>query len=71
MHQEIKFSTRVKKNTMLENEGNKLFVHADTTLEDVRNKLHSLMEKVNERDQIWICTVCGKEDMQEQTYGPH
>ena len=61
LHQEIKVSTRVENNTMVENDGNKLFVPADTTLEDVRNKIDSLMENVNERDQIWKCTVCGKE----------
>ena len=63
LKQEKYFEPEEKESTnMLKKvEGDKLFVPADATIEDIRIRLDDLMERVNEQDQVWRCTVCGKE----------
>ena len=39
----------------------KILVAADTTMEDLRVKLDSMMERVDDGEFKWKCTVCGKE----------
>ena len=58
---ELKVTNPVQNNTLLAVDHDKLVVSADITVEDLRYKLDSLMEKVNVEDNIWKCTVCGKE----------
>ena len=58
---EVKESNIVESNTMVVADGDKLLVAADSTIEDVRIKLDSLMERAEGRENIWKCTVCGKE----------
>ena len=43
-----------------------MFVAADATMEDIRIRLDDLMERGDEQEQVWRCTVCGKESK-----GPH
>ena len=58
---EVKGSLRVKKNNINAIDGGKLFVPADASDEDVRIKLDSLMQRVDDQERVWKCTVCGKE----------
>ena len=58
---EVKISNQVKNDKLVAVDDDKLLVSADITVEDLRYKLDSLMEKVNAEDNIWKCTVCGKE----------
>ena len=41
----------------------KMIVALDTNMEDLRVKLDSNMERVDDGDHKWRCTVCGKETM--------
>ena len=59
---EIKESTNIEKKV----NGDKLLVPADATIEDIRIRLDNLMERGDEHEQVWMCTVCGKESK-----GPH
>ena len=38
----------------------KLVVAADTSIEDFRTKLDSMMERVDDGEYKWNCIVCGK-----------
>ena len=58
---EVEKSNLVESNAMVELDGDKLVVAADTTTEDVCIKLDSLMERAEDREYIWKCKVCGKE----------
>ena len=39
---------------------NKVFVSANISVEDLKEKLDSLMERVNDGVNSWKCTLCGK-----------
>ena len=41
-------------------EASKLIVAANTNMEDLRVKLDSMMEKIEDGEYKWKCTVCGK-----------
>ena len=40
----------------------KMLVAADTTIDDLKVKLDSMMEQANDGEHIWKCTVCGKKN---------
>ena len=58
---EVKKSNIVDRDNMVVVDGDKMLVAADSTIEDVRIKLDSLMERAEGRENLWKCTVCGKE----------
>ena len=66
------FEPYIKESTNIEKKvnGDKFFVPADATIEDIRIRLDALMERCNEQEHgwmaVWRCTVCGKESK-----GPH
>ena len=38
----------------------KHLVAADTTMEDLKVKLNSMMDRVDDGENLWRCSVCGK-----------
>jgi hypothetical protein len=56
----VQASTNVENHAMVTYDKDKLFVAAGTTMEDVRIKLDSLMERSDGSENTWKCTVCGK-----------
>ena len=65
MQPEVKITTTVENNTSVAVDNDKLLVTADISVEHLRIKLDSLMEKVDDAENIWKCTVCGKATKKE------
>ena len=59
---ELKIATTIRSSTMSFVDDDELLVSADITVEDLRIKLESLMKKVDNGENIWKCTVCGKKN---------
>ena len=49
-----------KNSSLVPSDAGKTMVSVNTTMEDVKANISSMMEKLSERSYKWKCTACGK-----------
>ena len=58
---DIYVTSKPDNHAVLPVDAGQMIVALDTNMEDLRVKLDSIMERVDDGDHKWRCTVCGKE----------